>query len=82
MAQMCWLVNSLLTLENNDLNRPPPSKPRMLEETQAIPDERDSLTLSLLLLTGVGGFSLTHFHSPSLIFHSLRWMAIIGANCG
>ena len=62
MAQMCWLVKSLLTLDNNDLHRPPPSKSRVLEETQAIPVEEDSDSYSLTVPPNSGGgSSLTHF---------------------
>ena len=53
MVQTCWLVNSLLTLDNNDLGRPPPSKPRLLEEIQAIPDKRDSDSVFPLIDMGV-----------------------------
>ena len=62
MAQTCCLVNSLLMLDSNDLNRPPPSKPRVLEETEAIPDEGDSDSYSLIVPPNrCAGSSLTHF---------------------
>lgn len=59
LAKHIWLVNSILTLGDNYLNRPS-RKPRLLEETQAIPSKGDSdplslpLSLSLFLLIDVG----------------------------